>query len=365
MNVNNNHVVSSDPFDRIHEELHDLIYQHLDGKDILNASQVSSLWYESTSFSKASMALIELKIPPPSENLTKHFDVIDTSYKLFQNLSFSCNYDANLILKCFELLSKYSNIIVSIEAIDMEMDNIQPIELPHLRALTLRGEKSHLANDLYNMLLCASVCLYSLKINIHVNEQVFQCLKNNINLTELEINQQTIDALFAEDLTIKVQFKLKKLRANIQQMPADVELNFITFLQSQASTLESIHLGRAPANVFPIIFNQMPRLKKLYFETIFGSLEHLKFQENTAIETLEIRHEYMMERIRPIMDACPHIQQLYVDRISQNLLEFLSKLTRLKRVNYSHETDFDFNNNYDESLNMTLPNIIRHLEYFN
>lgn len=362
-----NSVVNSDPLERIHEDLHDLIFQHLNGNDILNTSIVSSQWYTATSTSKAAMLQIQLKIIQPIQHVKTMFDVINNSFKQFQNVIFSCNYDETLINYCFKILCKNAKVIVNVEAIDMVLNNdlIQTIKLPHLRALSLRSFKPNHENELYSMFLAASTCLYSLKLDIHIDDKVIQCLMHNNNLTELEISQQTIEALFKKDITINVNFKLKKLRANINEMNQNVEVNFIKFLQSQASTLESLHLARVPAKVFPIIFNQMQLLQTFYFQSFTGSLTDLDIHKNTCIAILEIRHEYMLERIKPLIDATPNVQLLFVERISQHLLELLSKMKKLKRVNYMHETDFDFNNNYDNEFNMTLPDIIRHIEYFN
>lgn len=368
MYVIDNRVVSSDPLDRIHEDLHDLVFQHLNGNDILNASEVSSQWYTSTSTSKASMSQIQLKIVKPIQQANTMFDLINNSYKLFQNIIFSCNYDESLINNCFKIVCKHAKVIVNVEAIDMILNDnglIQTIKLPHLRALSLRGFKSNHVNELYSMFLAASTCLYSLKLDIHIDEQVFKCLKYNNKLTELDISQQTIDALFAKDITVLVKFKLKILRANIHKMSSIVVAHFTKFLQTQAPTLESLHLARVPAKVFPIIFNEMHLLQKFYFQSFTGSMTDIIINQNCCIQSLEMRHEYMLERIKPFIDATPNVQLLFVERITQNLLEFLSKLKKLKRVNYMHETDFDFNNNYDDALNMTLPNIIRHIEYFN
>lgn len=344
------------------------MFHHLTGKDVLTVSKVSSQWYNLTSTSKASMSQIQLKIIQPIEHAKEMFDIINNSYKLFQNMKFSCNYDETLIDNCFKIICKYAKVIVNVEAIDMllnDNDLIQTIKLPHLRALSLRGFKSNNVNELYSMFLAASTCLYSVTLDIHIDEQVFKCLKHNNNLIELEISQKTIDALFAKDITDIIKFKLKILRANIHEMNSTVEANFTQFLQTQAPTLESLHLARVPAKVFSIIFNKMHSLQKFYFQSFTGSMADLKsINQNTSIKSLEMHHEYMYERIKPFIDATPNVQSLFVERITQNLLELLSKLTKLKRVNYMHETDFDVNNNYDDALNLTLPNI-RHIEYFN
>lgn len=138
---------SLDPFERL-SDVHDLIYQHLSGKEVKKVSKVSSNWYNNIGSSIICMKKIVLKFlivshvdPSPAE-----INAILASQRRYVNFEFSRPFFCN-DPRSAESLKKFSSSIVDLKlswAVGSVVDRIfdEPVAFPQLKSLEIGSDVS-------------------------------------------------------------------------------------------------------------------------------------------------------------------------------------------------------------------------------
>lgn len=361
--------VNLNPLTRISEDLHELIFQHLTGKDVLRLSLVSPQWHDFTSNSKNCMKLIKLKVVwlhnISTHSKTERFELIQKSLRKYQYFYFYCNSNAIVIEECMNILKAHAKSVVSIVSIDMISDVkvMNNIILPNLQSLSVREIIHKRYNAPNIVLLQASKQLTSIKLDISANEHVIECLKNK-NLTEIDISYHMIENIFKNDVSGIFNFKLKTFCANTGIMNRRTEENFIKFLISQANNLKSLQLFRVNCNVMNTIISSMKALIHLQYQSLQDEVIVLDLNENKNIIFMEIRSEYKFERIKRVLEATPNLKELFVERITKELVEFLAyTMKMLKIVEYFFEDEVGVKQNYDLKLSLSVLDINKTIKF--
>jgi hypothetical protein len=122
---------SVDPLNKLPEHVHELIFQHLDGKDALNLLEVSQSWKIFVAQERKIMSKIQLKL---SEEMTKiDENVISESVRKFQSVS--CFSNRLLLMENFcQYLKK-----ISIIANDGN-DYGEKLNFPNLEILIVKSD---------------------------------------------------------------------------------------------------------------------------------------------------------------------------------------------------------------------------------
>ena len=369
--VVNENIYSDDlnPLNRISEELHELIFQHLNGNDVLRFALVSPQWYDLTANSRNCMNLIKLKVVW-LHNISTHsrkdrFELVQNSQRRYQHFYFYCNSNAIVIEECMNILTAHADSVVSIVAIDMISDALEmnSITLRNLQSLSVREIFHKRYNAPNIVLLQASTKLKSLKLDISANEYVIECLQNK-NLTDLDISYHMIENIFKNDVSGILNFKLKTFCANTGVMHSRTEANFIKFILSQANNLESLQLFRVNCRVINTIINRMKALKHLHYQSLQDEVIVLELNVNTNITSMEIRSEYKFERIKPVLEATPNLIKLFIDRITKQLVEFLAfNMKELQIVEYLFEDEVGVKDNYDFKLSLSVLDLNKRIKF--
>jgi hypothetical protein len=123
------------------------------------------------------------------------------------------------------------------------------------------------------------------------------CLEQNPDLEELEVYENAFISYFEGGMSTALPFELKKFsifdHMNTDpyldgEFPAEgwngaARINLIKFLESQASSLQSLHMDACCAEDLRRILQVLPTLKCLEVNKLHGNVAKLKLTDNSSI----------------------------------------------------------------------------------
>lgn len=347
-----------DPLIKVPEELHDLIFQHL---NVLQASEISISWYNSVAASRECMKNVKLKYDVPYEDFDMcekkadcYIGLVKTPRK-YKSIQINCHRCLSFSNLCWKLVSNQERMI------EFDINNmilkgtVAEIMLPNLERLQVRNKMSSQSISLFgrfknskNIKKLELISIETAFTETLQNVSLIENLQIHQNLVELRLSSNIFDILFRSDVAATLKFKLKvlqihtELRCHIMERQ-DIDRNFNKFLLTQRECLESISLPRVrqfySKALLHTIFNDLKALKVVclsnrHFED--GDHEPFLLQtKNTNIKKLSFGYQWQPIAIMELLTAAPNVVELKVDVITKEIINFAAKnLKKLKRLDW-------------------------------
>ncbi|CAO1359388.1 unnamed protein product [Diamesa serratosioi] len=186
---------------------------------------------------------------------------------------------------------------------------------------------------------------YSVEAPMQPNVEMITLLREKPHIQHLHLKGQILSEVFARDLTDIVSLDLITLNINNdlnRRLTFDQEKNIASFIGNQ-KTLKHLILNYNICN--RLIFrtwNNMPRsVSHITFKDL--TQEHIsvgKLKVNKYIRQLDFHGPLRtMRQIRPFLIACPNLQRLYVQYVTEELISYCGqKMLRLVLLKYQHAT---------------------------
>jgi hypothetical protein len=328
-----------DPFDSktLHEDVYCYITQHLDGKDVLAISEVSTTWNQIAENKIGDKVHLKLDLDSMK---AKDFSTITQTSRAYKKVSLESDNNARVNAIC-EL---------STHAEEMEISVIRREEqesFPNLKVLDLTvaaGEDSWILKSRMNQ-------LEKLKLNVQYNHwtgsedlsHVHEFLEELIHLKHLDVSGCDFDVL--DTLITSTPFRLEYLKASLQ---------FATpFLDSHRKHLKSfIPIGRCCRSMIRFILVDFPELEKLEitachcFATADENYQDNPRPINTKIKDLTFHcfdhnvEEYHDQSVIRLVSSLPALVSLDIEWLSTESIEFIAtNLQKLEKLSYRNVSD--------------------------
>lgn len=327
-----------DPIVMITEELHSLLFQHLNRQDVLNCSEVSKTWNKFCRQSNCCSTKTCLFIR--NEDLREVKMEIQESDRKFSNLI--CNFYNPLAIKCFRNLKKLT----------LMFDVVQPFkftELPLLETLIILRcpAKLYKADQVQDCFKVFAECeqLKFLEIYESITSEnvssIIKMLENNRNLKTLKIHQcSEFYRLFAEDISQNIHFNLTRLHYAIPEKftisGSKFEEHFINFLIKNNS-LKIIDMNHVSAKMMNTIFQHMKQIETIRYLRL-SRFELIDLKTCTTLKEFMLPNTpALIDRpndsfdFKPILKAAPNLELLYVESVTEDLVNVAARnLKKLK-----------------------------------
>lgn len=210
-------------------------------------------------------------------------------------------------------------------SVDEEINSFESVSLENL--LTLEMNECDLV-----LLQCVtadqinSLSVNSLNSDSIQRETFIDFLKSSGKLQSLNINVDVYVDLFQSELNVVFPFRLKKFRIsssglftlfNLEVSLEELDINYGSFLRSQASSLEELDLYFSRGEIVEIIFMQLKALKKLTiipsaFPSEKAFYEQLKPSE--SLKDIRILRDFPgIAGVEGFFGNCPNLEILIVD----------------------------------------------------
>lgn len=354
-----------DPLVKIPEELGDLVFQHLSADEILEASFVSTSWYEAIGKSGNAMSKIWLNagdryFNPPKED----FKLFINSPRNYENFRISEMENgllfvvfprrrwkrAQLDIQSFITYKEYVKLLEIIEPsiselqiFDMNIEDVKCNEnlefksLTKLRlsSLTLIGLKPFLKrfSKLTHLVI---EDIFDLSVAEYGKEFLVEILSLNSQINNLSLNSKILNKILdAEEFSnsLKNVKNLNKFSFEFEEeknLTKDFYKNFDLFLSIQENLTWIILCDCGENLIFTKILNNIKTLKRLsidYFDDTSFEInpENLKFNQNSSIKHLDFDLDGLtLDFLKPFLLACKQIEILYVFHLAPDTLAFLT-----------------------------------------
>ncbi|CRL08613.1 CLUMA_CG021665, isoform A [Clunio marinus] len=355
-----------DPFQRIHSDLLELIFQHFINEDVLSVSTVSPLWFKLTEKSNKCMEKLNLKIVVPfSKGEEKKFENMSSdlkSLRLYENIYL--HNIQNVVPEILQILQrgKWKEVYMSMRKIknkkdllemmklvELDVENfsmsysflenpndilveVQPevkMSFPKLKNLDLSRNNGLLMNEI--AFECKSLKVLRLDFDNETwkrnSENVRKILANNSELENLTLWRCQTHLAFKKESISLHKFKLKMFSYK-NEFPMDRSCMF-DFLESQAESIETLRLEDwCGIEILKLIF-KMPRLKDLIVDLFDVELTidwtKVNFNSNTSITKFEIEsyscNKSRLKIFNALFEAMPNLKFLITDCLDKVLLK--------------------------------------------
>lgn len=285
--------LSTNPFSKLHEDIHPLVLQHFTGKEVLNLFTVSPKCYQLVSESSAALKKIELRFYEFSagDPSPKEVTILLNSNRKYQNVQANFFFLSNAIRKLL-LLERFSQSLVSLDiSVKEELVSKLPLNLsfPKLKSLDVAA-----SSQINLKLLQASPRLEELSIATKImDEEVVACLMEMETLKILTLHGDR-DDLFAKHSMENAKFKLRALaiekEKDVFRRTHQSRINFDLFVQQSADTIKSLKLHFGFCDDINLAFNNLPVLEKLCIKRTTSLLEDtnkLQLKPNGTIKSFK------------------------------------------------------------------------------
>ncbi|CAO1419992.1 unnamed protein product [Diamesa tonsa] len=360
------------------EELHSLIFQHLDGKDVIAASEISWNWYNVVGESRDCIEKIQVTLKEPGNC---EMEILQNSPRNYQHLTITGPIN-NENLKFLDLYSSsLKSLNLTNEDTNEDQETFGPISLPLLEHLKI----NYISNNILKEFLTSSK-----KLKVLAFEKVDKGTRDNLisfinacssTLVRLELKNKALDMIFEQEVDKVLKINLNALylfQSNRTDSGGTIIVNYHrptrlrtqinrhldNFLLSQAKSLQSISLdGFWYSGTVHIAFKELPLLSEV---SLCRCVDHerLKIEDypNANIKTINflkfIRckrqtvwsdHKYL--EICNILKEAPHLKHLHVYQIPigiveyaahyfHNLIDLTYNLEQVKNINKADKHDF-------------------------
>lgn len=384
-----------DPLIRIAEELHSLIFQHLQssfGDSFIDVSKVSKTWFNHTASSDVFMNKLTLRIHVDDKTDGNFLNCIRNPRRNYKRIEIALNFakfrallelDSNRHLRKFvevewdkknlagyavSLIHQLSNHFkeLAVDGIDLLPSAVilpkEGFNFSRLRKLAIKSQAPTDLNFLFSQFKVRrvrEVFLENFYLNANRVDEFVEFLENNEALSDLFLNNcRGVEAAFERDISKKINFKLRQLLLPIYEhvglcgSPIDDNLN--KFLMTQMKSIVWLHLVHVSGGMINTIFTKSCNLREFGFLKITG-YNNIRFGSIRPVESLKVLKlpfMYSIEFIQPFLRLAPYLTDLSVGGISDEILEHLAvhmrclrklnfEYTRLKKIKFTFESDCD------------------------
>lgn len=375
-----------DPFESFSPDVHYLVFQHFDFKDILEISTVSKLWNELTGSSSCCMKKVKLSLKfwkksvgTKQEQTEEKVKIIQSTTRCYRNISIDCRFDKYLSLELWKLLKLSELSLTELKIKSIKLDSLTSLTLPNLEVLKL----TYVPKSVRNVLLTSSGSLTKLKIKMESPFKwseaprpdqeslacIRDCLQRNCMLKDLELHGSTqYNSFFDEDFSEVVRFQLTSLKVKTSMRLALVseqnEKNFIQFLATQSTCLKKVFIDVCRPNVIEHVFIKMPCLTSIHLDVMImnsHAMRDLKLGLNERIRDLKIPYVNQHADIEEFLAVVPNLELLFVSHLSHETMEFIARnLLSLKSLKFRYD-EIDCEGFY-EQLKDDFPEVNQNIE---
>lgn len=365
-----------DPLAKIPEELGDLIFQHLSVEEILEASLVSTSWYEIIGKSRTAMSKIWLNAGDRFFNPPKNdFKLFINSPRNYENFRISemengllfvvfpkrkwkrAQFDIQSFLNYKEyvkLLEIVDTSICELQIFDMNIENVysdENLRFKNLRklrlgSLTLVGLKPFFKR-IKKLTHLVIEDIFDLSQIANGNDLFIGILSSNSQITDLSLNSKVLREILKTEEFPDPLKEFKNLNKFLIEFEEEKNLtqifykNLEIFLNIQENLTWIILCDCGENVIFMKILNNIKTLKRLsidYFDDTSFEInpENLKFNQNNSIKHLDFDLDGLtLDFLKPFLLACKQIEILYVFHLAPETLAFLTdEIKSLKLVKY-------------------------------
>ena len=334
------------PFENISEELFDLIFQHLTGNEILTISEVSQQCDDIISDSKKCLDKITLVVKNKSMNSD-----LKTFQRVYRHLRVSDFYDSatqkwpksahESKLKTLKMIEFYDKFSTSLKSIEVKSNLLHDGEVPGRCPTELETLKIMLLNKFIANFFSSAPKLKCLQLGYTTlpEEELIKFIAQFDTIESFHLRFKVFERLFAEDISKKVTFKLKKLEVQKSYNGRTTcDENFETFLLSQEKSLEEVEfLNVVNADTINLVMDKC-KIKKLTLNFIDEPLQ-LNPKPNKYLENFVMKGD---QNCFLILRAAPALKNFHVNKICKKLIEYLACGMKNLRVVTYKETENDF-----------------------
>lgn len=323
------------------------VFQHLDGKELLEMSLVSKTWNHFVS-QRPQIGKLKLVIDQKEKLTLKEKKILQKSKRQYQNIKitvFPKEFDFWLAffteragwwktvdLEACEPMGKDLWLKI-LQVIEPSVDDLSLTDwchsketsklascltFPHLKFLNCNVRHHNIFKHFVGVKSLDAFGWCLPKIGKQVTVDIKTILRNNINLTAMFADT---DWEFFNQLS-NIKFKLQRLAIHMTSERKSAQ-SFMSFLKSQAKTLEwlDFNVFHPTQAIWNLVFSGMPKLTSLKTGTIIDPIGDLP--ANSTITSLEID-----ERIRSkemwLIAALENLKHFTCYEIRDDCLEYLA-----------------------------------------
>lgn len=344
----------------IPEELHSLIFQHFNAKDVLVASTVTWHWYHAIGKSKECMQKIRIELKEPGNC---EMEVLENSSRNYQNI----NMVGPINNESLKFLDIFSSSIRCVKLMNQdtndEEETFTPISLPFLENLNI----NFISNSILNLFLTTSKKIKVLafeKVNTITRDNLISFLNAHASsLERLGLKNRAFDTIFEKNVNDILMLNLKIMclfQTNRTDSGGTVIVNYHrptrrrthinrhldNFLVTQAKSLQKISLdGFWYSGTIQTVFNVLPQLNEI---SICRCVDHERLKischPNENIKQINFLkfmrckrqtwwsdHKYL--EMMNILKEAPYLERLHVHEVPAGIIEYagtyFNKLTDL------------------------------------
>lgn len=375
-----------DPLLTLSPDIHYLVFQHFDYKDVLEGSAVSKNWNEIISACPVCMSKLRFSMKvwrfsagTKEAQTEEKICVIKRSTRAYQDVSIVCRFDLNLSQEFWSWIQSLELTVTDLKIKSTKLESPSAISLPHLQVLKL----TYVATEVRNILLAACSSLRKLKLKtesplkwkerINCNPETFTCIKSflerNQQLDDLELHgSQQYHSFFIHDFSDVIRFHLTRLKIKtsmrLSLLSEEAERNFMKFVATQSRSLQSFFIDGCRPYVLQHVFNKMPALTTIHIDLMFMNefkVKELNLQLNENIRDLKIPYCNKPQDIREFLAIAPNIDSLFIAHLTHDTVEFIARnMKNLKKLKFRCD-EFDAERFY-EQLRYDFPEVNQNIE---
>lgn len=214
-----------DPIRRL-SGLEDLIYQHMEGSEVLKMSKVSRSWYQSIGRSEVCMEKIDLAfvVASPFEPSTSVIQSVLASKRRYTHLSFSRPFFCNNPM-CLKVLEKFAGDVQELKiswAVGTIVDEMfkEPVAFPQLKFLEVGYHVS--------LKLMESLFYQSQLTSLHITQSTPKIL--NMALKVPTLKRLKIDVMIQDRFYYSPQFLTPNLSIEVLSVKGDLGYKTLSLL---------------------------------------------------------------------------------------------------------------------------------------
>lgn len=356
-----------DPFLRLPEDIFIEILKHFDVHErLFSLSLVSSQWYET--IGKSNICMQNIKVNLRSKRKTDFDERIETlkwmsrkNARQYQHIQVNCLLAENVSQEFYSFLTNcYSIETLFVRSMkldsEVELSNLSLPKLEYLKVMFIpRSAVNKLlvsTSNLRRLILWNENPLSYDELNYlpdqNTLEDVKQCMSSNVKLEELEIQgRANFFAFFQQDISKSAQCELKKLTVKIEMKPEllteSQEKNFISFLRSNADSLEYIYIDKCSTSVIQYVFNKMPNLKTIRFDILLDESNKLDIKElnlrvNQKITNFELPYVKLFDDLKDFLMLVPNVKSILIGHVIPRVLNYATEsLSCLESLTFRYD----------------------------
>lgn len=350
---------SMDFIKQIHEDLYDLILQHLTVSELLNVSKVSRYWYEvignTSVFSSKIWVNVDDRYAEPCKGVVKIFQNSPRKYVNFKIFEVGNGLEiihnnkqkwkqAQISIQSFiekiqyyQLLKIIQPHIINLEIFEMDVQESHKIE--SIEISTFSFPKLY---KLYFGFMPITAIEPFIESCPYLNTIVF----DEVNFKEIQHEEQTIFNFFKSlhclknlqipvillNIIIKdcknINFSLQKLFIHFSNEEMLHEIQLENFLSKQEN-INWVKLYDCSQSIIVTFLKTCKHLKKLsieYFDHSSSKFDTLSLlsTKNYSVEKIDLECENLtLEWIVPILKSMIGLQNIYVFHLTEELLNYI------------------------------------------